>query len=206
MAGKFVVLEGPEGAGKSTVLGQLRRQLSLDHPALEAVFTREPGGTPLGDGVRQLLLDPAYRVAPLSEYLLYSASRAQHVEDVIRPALGRGALVISDRFAASSVAYQGAGHGVDAGFIELLNARVTGGLVPDLTILLDLPAAEGLRRIRARGETDRLERLNGTFHDRVARSFREQAARESWLVLDAGRPAAEVAADVTAAVERLLSC
>lgn len=206
MAGTFLVIEGPEGAGKSTVLGELARHLRARHPERETVFTREPGGTPLGDAVRQVLLDPELTVSPLAEFLLYSASRTQHVDDVIRPALRRGALVVSDRFLASSVAYQGAGRGVDAEFIARLNGAVAPDVQPDLTILLDLPAAEGLRRIRARGEADRLERLNGSFHERVAASYRKQAEADGWLVIDAARPAAQVARDVAAAVDGFLGC
>lgn len=206
MNGRFIVLEGPEGAGKSTVLQELVRALQAGSPGLEVVCTREPGGTPLGDAIREVLLDPDHTVSPLAEYLLYSASRAQHVEEVIRPALDRGALVVSDRFFASSVAYQGAGRGVEAAFIDDLNARVAGGLMPDLTILLDLPAEEGLRRIRARGAADRLERLNGSFHERVAESFRRQAAAGGWLTVNAARPPGEVAADVLRAVQGILAC
>src|SRR5699024_5419570 len=180
--------------------------LRARHPERETVFTREPGGTPLGDAVRRVLLGPELTVSPLAEFLLYSASRTQHVDDVIRPALWRGALVVSDRFLASSVAYQGAGRGVDAEFIARLNGAVAPDVQPDLTILLDLPAAEGLRRIRARGEADRLERLNGSFHERVAASYRKQAEADGWLVIDAARAAAQVARDVAAAVDGFLGC
>src|SRR5690606_34622131 len=134
--GMFIVVEGPEGAGKSTRIARLAARLADlgRHPLL----TREPGGTPTGDAVREILLDPVREITPLAEFLLYSASRAQLVQDVVIPALQAGHDVICDRYTSASVAYQGYGRGLDLALIDDLNRRVTAGLVPDLTVLLDI--------------------------------------------------------------------
>jgi len=185
--GLFIVFEGPEGSGKSTQLRRLAARLSqLGHTP---VVTREPGGTPAGDAIRQVLLDPSLTVAPLTELLLYSASRAQHVAEVISPTLAAGRLVISDRFASASIAYQGYGRGLELPFIAELTERVTGGLKPDLTLLFDLDPQRGLGRIAARGSKDRLEQADLAFHQRVREGFLRQAQEDpSWLVLDATLP------------------
>ncbi len=187
MKGLFIVFEGPEGSGKSTQLRRLAARLSqLGHTP---VVTREPGGTPAGDAIRQVLLDPSLTVAPLTELLLYSASRAQHVAEVISPTLAAGRLVISDRFASASIAYQGYGRGLELPFIAELTERVTGGLKPDLTLLFDLDPQRGLGRIAARGSKDRLEQADLAFHQRVREGFLRQAQEDpSWLVLDATLP------------------
>lgn len=192
MSGLFVVFEGPEGAGKST---QIRRLVaSLQAADIDPVVTREPGGTPAADAIRQVVLNPDFVISPLTEFLLYSASRAQHVEEVIEPALKAERLVISDRFFGASVAYQGYGRGLDLHFVAQLNARVTGGLEPDLTILLDIDPALGLQRIAARGEKDRLERADLAFHERVRTGFLEQSKRDNrWVVLDATRSEDDIA-------------
>lgn len=208
--GLFVALEGPEGAGKSTLsvrlANRLREQLRASGGrAPDVILTREPGGTPVSDAIRSVLLDPGQQIAPLTEFLLYSASRAQHVVDVIAPALEQGAIVICDRFIASSVAYQGAGRGLDAGFVSDLNSKVAGGCLPDLTILLDVETSTGLERIRQRGQTDRLERADLAFHERVAESFRQQARTGDWLVVDASRDAAEVEQQVLESLEGLVA-
>lgn len=210
MRGLFVALEGPEGAGKSTLsvrlANRLREQLRASGGrAPDVILTREPGGTPVSDAIRSVLLDPGQQIAPLTEFLLYSASRAQHVVDVIAPALEQGAIVICDRFIASSVAYQGAGRGLDAGFVSDLNSKVAGGCLPDLTILLDVETSTGLERIRQRGQTDRLERADLAFHERVAESFRQQARTGDWLVVDASRDAAEVEQQVLESLEGLVA-
>lgn len=198
-----MVLEGPEGAGKSTVsrllTDWLRQQLvARGSPVKKVLLTKEPGGTPVGEAIRSVLLDPGQNIEPLTEFLLFSASRAQHVQDVIGPALQQGAAVICDRFTASSLAYQAAGRGLDPQLVGSINAEVSQGLEPDLTILLDVEAELGLRRIRARGRTDRLERADREFHDRVVASFRQQARAGDWLVVDAARPEAAVLESVTA--------
>jgi dTMP kinase len=198
----LIVFEGPEGAGKSTQVAHLAERLRAAGVAL--TVTREPGGTPTGDAIRTLLLHADVAIDPLVEFLLYSASRAQHVLEVIRPALDRGDVVLSDRYAGASVAYQGYGRGLDLSFVDDLNRRATGGLHPDLTVLLDVDPAEGLRRVAGRGAEDRLEREALDFHQRVREGFLAQAeADPSWLVLDAaGAPDAVADAVWAAATER----
>lgn len=201
--GAFLVLEGPEGGGKSTQAERLARR--LEAAGHEVVRTREPGGTPVAQRVREVLLDPGLEVEPLAEFLLYAAARAQHVHELIRPALARGAMVVCDRFTASSVAYQGYGRGLELGFVRDLNARATGGLRPDLTVLFDLDPQRGLERAGVRGALDRLERADPGFHARVREGFQAEAARAGdWLVLDAERREAELEAALWAAVRARL--
>ncbi|WP_019587007.1 dTMP kinase [Deinococcus apachensis] len=194
--GLFITFEGPEGAGKSTQLARLAEQLEAE--GVPYIVTREPGGTPLGTRVRDVLLDPALTIDPLPEFLLYSASRAQLVRDVIRPALERGEVVLCDRYADSSLAYQGAGRGLDAAFLNALTQEVTGGLTPDLTVLLDLDPGVGLARAASRGQPDRLERADLDFHRRVRQGFLDLAAREPgrFVVLDATQDVETLAASV----------
>lgn len=205
---RFVSLEGGEGAGKTTVLEALRKALHED--GFEVVCTREPGGTPLAEQIRELLLGttaPHEPPTPETELLLMFASRAQHVRETIEPALARGAWVISDRFTDSSYAYQGGGRGLDASFIAELERQVV-GLQPGLTLLLDLGVDQGRERIRARniegaGEgPDRIECERDDFFERVRTAFlaRADAQPRRFQVLDAAQPAAEVAAE---AVRRL---
>ena len=196
---RLLTLEGGEGAGKSTVLRALRESLQAD--GFEVVATREPGGTPLAERIRQLLLDKGDEpVATDTELLLMFASRAQHVRDVILPALARGAWVISDRFTDSSYAYQGAARGIDAGFIAELERRVV-GIEPGLTLLLDLGVAHGRERTRGRdllggSAPDRIERERDEFFERVREGFLARAAQhpQRIRVLDASPDAATVAA------------
>lgn len=196
---RFISLEGGEGAGKTTVLDALRDALQAD--GAEVVCTREPGGTPLAEMIRALLLDPAHEPpAPETELLLMFAARAQHVRETIRPALERGAWVISDRFTDSSYAYQGGGRGLDAGFIAELERRVV-GLQPGLTLLLDLDIAAGRARTRGRDPSpDRIEREHDGFFERVRAAYRARAQAEPrrFRVIDAARPVAEVAATAVA--------
>ena len=147
--GFFIAFEGPEGAGKTTQIRYLEEKLT--DCGTKSLITREPGGTPAADAIRRVVLEPTFTIGPLAEFLLYSASRAQHVDEVIKPALHRGELVISDRFAGASVAYQGYGRGLELPFIKSLTERVTGGLRPDLTLLLDLEPEAGLARVAGRG-------------------------------------------------------
>jgi dTMP kinase len=203
-SGLFVAFEGPEGAGKSSQILRLAQRLRAE--GFDPVVTREPGGSPAGDRVRALLLDPSLTLDPLSELLLYAAGRAQHVAELIAPALAAGRLVLTDRFSAATVAYQGYGRQLDLAFVEALNERVTLGHRPDLTVLLDLPPQVGLARVAARGAADRLERAALDFHRRVREGFLAQAAAapERWTVVDAGRDPEAVAQAVWAAVTKPL--
>ncbi len=165
--------------------------------------TSEPGGTPPGARIRALLLDPATGdLAPRAEALLYAADRAHHVHAVVRPALDAGEVVVTDRYVDSSLAYQGAGRALALEEVRRLSDWATGGLVPDLTVLLDLPPEEGLQRAAGRAAADRLEAESLEFHRRVRDTFRALAAAEPhrYLVLDAGRPAEEIAEAVRARV------
>ena len=173
MAGGLIVLEGIEGVGKSTQLGRLLGRLESRGLAARAV--REPGGTPAGDEIRRLLLDPASHLDERTEALLFMASRAQLVSDVIRPALARGEFVLADRFFLSTYAYQIAGRGLPEENVRRANSLATGGLVPDLTLLLDLPPSAGLERAAQRSAHDRIERSGADFYDRVRGAFVEFA-------------------------------
>ena len=186
--GVFVVFEGGEGSGKTTQVRLLRA--AVEEAGRETVVTREPGGTPTGEAVRRVLLDADGDVDPRAEALLYAAARAQHAETVLRPALLRGAVVLCDRYVDSSIAYQGVGRALGTGIIADLNRWSTAELVPDLTILLDIPAEEGLARARDVDEPDRLEAAGLAFHEEVNAAFRHRAQREPdrYLVLDAREP------------------
>jgi dTMP kinase len=172
----LLVFEGPEGAGKTTQLRLLREW--LDERSIPYLAVREPGGTVLGDQIRRVLLDPASDITPHAEALLFMASRAQLVERQLRPALERGAIVLLDRFFLSTYAYQGAGRGLPDHEIASANRLATGDLVPDLTLLLALPAPEGLARVKRRGAQDRIERAESAFHERVSAAFARFATPE----------------------------
>jgi dTMP kinase len=188
--GLFVAFEGGEGAGKSTQSKLLATWLG--ERGYEVVTTREPGATPIGRQLRQLLLDPDNgEIAPRAEALLYAADRAQHVATVIRPALARGAVVVSDRYVDSSLAYQGVGRSLSTGEVERLSQFATSGLRPDVTVLLDVPVTDGMARTSLRDELpDRLEAESEEFHERVRAAFRElaEAAPDRYLVIDARLP------------------
>jgi dTMP kinase len=196
---RLVTVEGGEGAGKSTVLEALHAALADD--GCEVLCTREPGGTPLAEQVRALLLDPGHEPpAPETELLLMFAARAQHVRETILPALARGAWVLCDRFTDSSYAYQGGGRGLDAELISRLEQAVV-GIEPGLTLLLDVAVADGRARMRGRAsQVDRIEREHDGFFERVRAAFlaRARAHPARFRVLDAGRPADAVAADALA--------
>ena len=199
---RFISLEGGEGAGKTTVLGALRAALQAD--GCDVVSTREPGGTPLAERIRGLLLavDAAAQetLAPETELLLMFAARVQHVREIILPALERGAWVITDRFTDSSFAYQGGGRGLSAQLIGELERSVV-GLQPALTLLLDVGVDEGRQRARGRDSSpDRIERERDDFFDRVRTTFLARAAADPqrFRVIDASRQAELVAADAVA--------
>ena len=198
---RFVSIEGGEGAGKSTVIAGLRA--TLQARGERVVCTREPGGTPLAEMIRGLLLDPAHEPAtPETELLLLFAARSQHVRELIQPALQSGAWVLCDRFTDSSYAYQGAGRGIDAGLIEALERHCV-RIEPALTLLLDIDVAAGQARVAARGEVpDRIERERDDFFQRVRAGFLQRAAAHPrrFRVLDAGQPAAAVAEAAVAAL------
>jgi dTMP kinase len=193
----FVTFEGLDGSGKSTQAELLRARLESD--GVDVVSTREPGGTELGEGVRDLVLHGGH-VGPWAEALLYVAARAQLVDEVIRPALDRGAAVICDRYVDSSVAYQGVGRELGLDRILDLNLAAVGGLLPDRTFLLELDPSEVPSRIQR--HYDRLEREGDDFRERAADGYRQLAARfpERIVVLDATRPAADLAEDVYGAL------
>ena len=196
---RFVSLEGGEGAGKTTVLNALRDALLRD--GREVVSTREPGGTPLAERIRELLLNPdGERIAAETELMLMFASRAQHVRETVLPALERGAWVISDRFTDSSYAYQGGGRGLDLAFIADLERRVV-GIKPGLTLLLDLGVSQGRERTLGRDlYPDRIERERDDFFERVRAGFLARARAEPTRVrvIDASQPASVVAGDAVA--------
>jgi dTMP kinase len=172
----LIVFEGPEGAGKSTQLRLLTEWLVAR--GREVVAVREPGGTVLGDEIRRILLDPESDIVPPAEALLFMASRAQLVERVLRPAIDAGSIVLVDRFFLSTYAYQGAGRGIPDADLVAANRMATADMMPDLTLLLDLSADEGLSRVARRGAHDRIERATNTFHTRVAAEFRRFATAE----------------------------
>ena len=205
MSGRLITLEGGEGAGKSTVLEAVRER--LEQHGVEVVVTREPGGTVLGEAVRAVVLDPARRnLCAESELLLMFAARAQLVRELIRPALEAGRWVLSDRFTDASYAYQGGGRGQPEQRIHDLE-RWAAGLKPDLTLLLDLPVAEGLARAGNRGQADRIEMENGDFFERVRAAYRARAASEPerFSVIDASRPIADVRAAACAAIDAFVN-
>ena len=195
----FITFEGMEGCGKSTQAKLLAQALGPD-----TVLTQEPGGTAIGRAIRQLLLDPANRaMSAEAEVLLFFADRAQHVADVIRPALAAGKTVISTRYVDTSLAYQGYGRGLDLDRIRSVAVLATGGLRPDLTLFFDLPLEIGLARVVRRGGRDRLESEVREFHERVRNGYLELAAQEPdrWIRIDASGSEADVEARTRAAVE-----
>ncbi|GAB4253925.1 MAG: dTMP kinase [Deferrisoma sp.] len=208
MRGVFLTFEGGEGTGKSTQARLLAERLS--EAGWRVRLTREPGDTPLGRTLRKILLTPSGDPpCPLAELLLYAADRAEHVEKVVRPALEAGEIVICDRFADATEAYQGWGRGLDLGQVRALNRLAAGGLVPDRTVLLDLDPREGVARslhgVSGPGAEIRFEQEKPEFHDRVRRGYLAIAAREPGRVrvVDAGGTPEDVAARVWAAVADL---
>ncbi|HEX3533065.1 MAG TPA: dTMP kinase [Gemmatimonadaceae bacterium] len=169
--GRLIVFEGPEGAGKTTQIRLIAERLA--RAGVPALAIREPGGTPVGDAIREILLDSEHQITPAGEALLFMASRAQLIAGEVVPALTRGDVVLLDRFFLSTYAYQIVGRGLPEDEVRAANRLATGGLVPDLTLLLDVPPAEGLGRADARGKRDRMERSGDDFHDKVGNAFRK---------------------------------
>jgi dTMP kinase len=190
----FVTFEGIEGSGKSTLLPQLEQRLR--DSGSDPVVTYEPGGTPVGDAVREILLDRYFgntEMAPMTEALLMNASRAELVATVIRPALSAGRVVLCDRYTDSTIAYQGYGRGLDLPTLRLLCLAATAGLEPDMTMLLDIPVEVSRARIGERGNLNRIDRAGEQFSERARRGYLEMARSSSrWRVLDATLPAAEL--------------
>src|SRR5688500_13771089 len=204
--GVLIAFEGGEGAGKSTQVRRLQEWLTNEGLVSRATF--EPGATPSAAGIRSIVLDRAHTgLAARSEALLYAADRAQHVHDVLRPALDAGEVVITDRFVDSSLAYQGAGRTIPIDDVRMLSRWATQGLQPDLTILLDLPPEVGLARARGRAVADRLESESLEFHQRVRKTFLElaEAAPDRYLVVDAQQTPDAIAAAIRVRVADLLS-
>jgi dTMP kinase len=206
----FITFEGIEGSGKSTQIQALMKQ--LETRGHRVLATREPGGCPIADAIRAILLDSAnFALVPRAELLLYAAARAQHVEQVIRPALAAQTIVLCDRFADATTAYQGGGRGLNAELVEELNAIATGGLRPDLTLLFDMPVELGLSRARRRNQHEALRDENRfemeelDFHRRVRAAYLALAEREQrFRVIDATGMIDTVAARVSATVEAFL--
>lgn len=208
--GRFIVLEGPDGAGKSAQASMLAERLT--ERGFAVTLTREPGGTRLGEQVRQILLDPSdVAHGPIADALLFNAARSQLVPEVIVPALERGDIVVCDRYATSTMAYQGYGSGVDRDVLATIEAWVTGGLVPDLVVVIDVPVEVGLAR-RDAGRVEELtrfedgERHDLAFHQRVRTGYHVMAAADPdrWVVIDGSGSLKEVAEDVSRAVETVL--
>jgi dTMP kinase len=204
----FVTFEGPEGSGKSTQIRQLAA--ALEAQKLSVLVTREPGGTTIGNAIRAVLLDPARtEMSPRAETLLFNAARAQIVDQVIRPALAEGTLVLCDRYADSTLAYQGFGHGQPLEPLRQLAAYATAGLMPDLTIYLDIDVQEGLKRKQAGGaeEWNRMEEKALAFHQAVRAGYLQLAAAEPqrWLVVDAAQSIEAVHAEIFSRVQALIA-
>ena len=204
--GFFITFEGTDGAGKTTQIRHLSAELRL--AGYDICLTREPGGTPISEQIRDMLLNPDHsEMAATTELLLYAASRAQHVSEVIKPALEAGKIVISSRFADAMVVYQGYGRGLDLERINRLNRIATDGVTPDVTLVLDLPVEVGLQRVRKRrGGLDRLEREKIEFHQRLRDGYRALAEQEPQRIkiIDAQASPKQVYTQIQGAVQPLL--
>jgi dTMP kinase len=198
----FITLEGPEGSGKSSQLPELAA--FLRGAGYEVIVTREPGGTAVGDQIRDVLMKMEnVSIVPRTEILLFLAARAQHVEELIRPALAEGKVVLCDRYGDSTLAYQGYGHATDLETLRLLLDFATGGLRPDLTLLLDVPVSEGMARKRENdSEWNRLDAYTEAFHERVRQGYLSLAAAEPdrWQIIDASQTKQTVQDEMRAAV------
>lgn len=206
MKGRFITLEGSEGAGKSSNLAYI--QTRLERAGVDLVVTREPGGTPIGEAIRHLLLD--HRNTDMlddTELLLMFAARSQHLNELIIPSLEQGKWVLCDRFTDASFAYQGGGRGIPKARIEALEQWVQGALRPDLTLLLDIPVEEGLARAEARSTPDRFEREQQAFFQRVRQAYldRAQADTGRYRVIDAAKPLDIVQAQIDTTLDPILA-
>ncbi|HOV79108.1 MAG TPA: dTMP kinase [Bacillota bacterium] len=206
MSGKFIVFEGVDGSGKTTQLKLLGEELRSR--GYEVLCTREPGGTRVGESIRDILLNPAFNdLSPLAEAFLYAAARAQHVERVILPALEEGKIVLCDRFVDSSFAYQGSGRGLEIPLLKKINEPATSGLVPDLVLILDFSCGSGMDRIcRSGRRIDRIEGEREDFHAKVRSGYiaLAESSPSRYRLIDAGRPVGQVRRDVLKAVEEVL--
>lgn len=207
MSGYFITLEGPDGCGKTCQVPGLVEY--LQSKKLEVLATREPGGTVISERIRQVIMDMSNKgMNPRSEILLFQASRAQLVEETIRPALAEGKIVLCDRYADSTLAYQGYGHQTDLVFLRKLLEFTTGGLVPDLTLYLDLDVEVGLnRRISGGGEWNRMDDYDLEFHRRVRAGYHELVKQEParWVSVDANQPIENLQQDLRAIISRRLN-
>ena len=203
MNARFITLDGIDGAGKSTHLAAMRQWFAQHN--LPVLFTREPGGTPVGEALRALLLNPATQANLRTDTLLMFAARQQHLDDVIRPALAAGTHVVSDRFTDATFAYQGGGRGLPLADIAALEQWVQQGLQPDLTLLLDIPLAVSLQRIESHRSKDRFEQENADFFNRTRAAYlqRAAAAPARYAVIDSNQDKAIVSAEIDTALQRL---
>jgi len=204
--GLFIVLEGGEGVGKTTNMTFI--QDYLNSQAIRFAYSREPGGTPLAESIRELILTKHDEpVANMTELLLMFAARAQHLQQKIQPTLSEGQWLVCDRFTDATYAYQGGGRGFDKDLIEQLENIVQGSLRPDCTIILDAPIEVGFARANARAELDRMESENQAFHQRVRDSYlkRAQAAPENYAVIDASQPLSKVQQDIQQVLDQLIA-
>ncbi|MGM0420578.1 MAG: dTMP kinase [Bacillota bacterium] len=207
MAGFFITLEGIEGSGKTTQQKNISSYLTAQGE--KVLLTREPGATRLGEQIRNILLDPDWvEMTSRAEILLYAADRAQHIEEVVRPALAEDKIVISDRYYDSNIAYQGYGRGLDVEMVEQINNWAVSYLTPDLTILFDLPVEVGLSRVYARSSDkkgDRLEREKLSFHKRVRRGYLQLAeSLDRFVIVDADRPSNQIKAELNVILKERL--
>ncbi len=205
MQAKFITLDGIDGSGKSTHLATIKNW--FEQQQLPVLFTREPGGTAIGEALREILLNPATQASLRTETLLMFAARQQHLEEVILPALQQGISVVSDRFTDATFAYQGGGRGVLFADIETLENWVQGSLRPDLTLILDVPLEVSMERINRSREKDRFEQEQADFFTRVRAAYlqRAQAAPQHYAIIDSNRELAEVQAEIETILQQHLA-
>ena len=208
MKGKFIVIEGIDGSGKTTQINQLSKWINTTNLIPEnnqLVITREPGGTQLGKAIRSLLLDSSIKNSPdsITELLLYAADRAQHVNEIILPSLNKGDWVISDRFCSSTIAYQGYGRKLDIKLIKHLENIATQGVSPDITFLLDIPVEESIRR-RISKEDDRIEKEGVAFLKNVSLGFKELSRDNKWRTISAIKPKDQIISEIQLEINKLL--